>query len=188
MQSSAKNLVQSLPSVKIFYKDAPNDTVKGFDAVHVVEAFDGLQLWLGEVKLYKDIVSAVRDVANELKQHTTIPYLRSEFAAIWRKVDHSHPHRDALLALLENNASMDDVFTRICIPVLLTYDSATVAAHGRTDDAYEAAITSEFEQHYHRFIGVDLPAELKIILILLPMNTKAKLLDQFDAKLKGMAV
>ena len=83
---------------------------------------------------------------------------------------------------------MDDVFTRICIPVLLTYDSATVAAHSRTDDAYEAAITSEFEQHYHRFIGVDLPAELKIILILLPMNTKAKLLDQFDAKLKGMAV
>ena len=179
----------SIPAIsKIFYKDAPNDTVKGFDAVHVVEASDGLELWLGEVKLYKDIVSAVRDVANELKQHTTIPYLRSEFAAIWRKVDHSHLHRDALLALLENNASMDDVFTRICIPVLLTYDSATVAAHSRTDDAYEAAITSEFEQHYHRFIGVDLPAELKIILILLPMNTKVKLLDQFDAKLKGMAV
>ena len=73
---------------EIFYKDAPNDTVKGFDAVHVVEASDGLELWLGEVKLYKDIVSAVRDVENELKQHTTISYLRSEFAAIWRKVDH----------------------------------------------------------------------------------------------------
>ena len=83
---------------------------------------------------------------------------------------------------------MDEVFKRLCIPVLLTYDSATVAAHHRTDTAYEAAITSEFERHFHRFIGADLPAELKIILILLPMNTKAQLLERFEAKLKGMAV
>ena len=179
----------SMPAIsKIFYKDAPNDTVKGFDAVHVVEATDGLELWLGEVKLYKDIASAVRDVVSELKQHTSISYLRSEFAAIWRKLDHSHPHRDALHHLLENNASMDEVFTRLCVPVLLAYDSATVAAHSQTDNAYEAAITSEFEQYYDRFVGTALPAELKIILILLPMNTKTKLLERFDAKLKGMAV
>ena len=179
----------SVPAIsKIFYKDAPNDTVKGFDAVHIVEASDGLELWLGEVKLYKDIASAVHDVVSELKQHTTVSYLRSEFAAIWRKLDHSHPHRDALVNLLENNASMDEVFKRLCIPVLLTYDSATVAAHNRTDAAYEAAITSEFERHFHRFIGAALPAELKIILILLPMNTKAQLLERFEAKLKGMAV
>ena len=179
----------SIPAIsKVFFKDAPNDTVKGFDAVHVVEVSDGLELWLGEVKLYKDIVSAIRVVANELRQHTTIPYLRSEFATIWRKLDHSHPHRDALRPLLESNASMDDVFARLCIPVLLAYDSATVATHNQTNDVYEAAIISEFEQHYHRFIGVDLPAEIKIILILLPMNNKAKLLNCFDAKLKGMTV
>ena len=179
----------SVPAIsKIYYKDAPNDTVKGFDAVHVVEASDGLELWLGEVKLYQDITSALREVVNELKQHTTIPYLRSEFAAIWRKLDPSHPHRDALRTLLTSNATMDVVFTRICIPVLLAYDSATVAAHSRTDAAYEAAITTEFELHYHRFTGAALPAELKIVLILLPMNTKASLLDRFDAKLKGMAV
>ena len=83
---------------------------------------------------------------------------------------------------------MDEVFTRICIPVLLAYDSGTVAAHNRTDAAYEAEITSEFERHYHRFARTDLPADLRIILILLPMHTKAKLLDRFDAKLKGMAL
>ena len=31
---------------KVFFKDSPNDTVKGFDAVHVVESLDGLELWL----------------------------------------------------------------------------------------------------------------------------------------------
>jgi hypothetical protein len=70
--------------------------------------------------------------------------------------------------------------------VLLTYDSTTLAAHRRTDVAYEAAITAEFEKHHQRFCGASLPAEIKIILILLPMNNKAKLLERFDAKLKGM--
>ena len=178
----------SVPIIsKIFYKDAPNDTVKGFDALHIVEATSGLELWLGEVKLYQDFASAVRDVVKELQQHTTIPYLRTEFAAIWRKLDPTHPHHDALQNLLMGNISMDDVFTRLCIPVLLAYDSSTVARHNRTDAAYETEITTEFERHYHRFAGTDLPAELKIILILLPMNTKAKLVDRFDAKLKGMS-
>ena len=177
----------SVPAIsKVFFKDAPNDTVKGFDAVHVVEAADGLELWLGEVKLYQDVASAVRDVVDELNQHTRIPYLRSEFAAIWRKVDQEHPHRAALERLLAGNITMDEVFERLCIPVLLTYDSTTLAAHRRTDAAYEAAITAEFEKHHQRFCGANLPAEIKIILILLPMNNKAKLLERFDAKLKGM--
>lgn len=177
----------SVPAIsKVYFKDSPNDTVKGFDAVHVVEASDGLELWLGEVKLYQDVTTAVRDVVNELNEHTRIPYLRSEFAAIWRKVDQEHPHRAALERLLAGNVTMDEVFERMCIPVLLTYDSTTVAAHTRTDAAYEAAITAEFEKHHQRFCGANLPGEIKVILILLPMNNKAKLLERFDAKLKGM--
>jgi hypothetical protein len=177
----------SVPAIsKVFFKDSPNDTVKGFDAVHVVEGPNGLELWLGEVKLYQDVASAVRDVVSELNQHTRIPYLRSEFAAIWRKVDQGHPHHAALERLLAGNATMDEVFERLCIPVLLTYDSTTVAMHSRTNAAYEAAITSEFEKHHQRFCSASVPSEIKIILILLPMNDKTKLLGRFDAKLKGM--
>lgn len=177
----------SVPAIsKIFFKDSPNDTVKGFDAVHLVQAADGLELWLGEVKLYQNVSFAVRDVVKELQQHTQIPYLRSEFAAIWRKVDPDHPHRDALERLLAGNVTMDQVFERLCIPVLLTYDSATVASHARTDATYEAAITAEFEKHHSQFCRAELPSEIKIILILLPMNNKKKLLDRFDAKLRGM--
>ena len=81
---------------------------------------------------------------------------------------------------------MDEVFKRLCIPVLLTYDCAVLAAHTRMDAAYEAAITIEFQKHHLRFRNARLPNEIKIILILLPMNNKAKLLERFDAKLKGM--
>lgn len=179
----------SIPAIsKVFYKDAANDTVKGFDAVHVVDTSDGLELWLGEVKLYQDIVGAVRDIVDELQQHTTIPYLRSEFAAILRKLEPTHSHYEALHKQLDTSVSMDKIFTRLCIPVLLAYNSTTVAGHSETNAVYEAAIVREFEQHYHRFARACLPAELKIILILFPMNTKAKLLERFDAKLKGMTV
>jgi len=54
---------KTLPAIsKYFYKDSRNDTVKGFDAVHVVASADTLELWLGEVKFYADISRAIRDV------------------------------------------------------------------------------------------------------------------------------
>src|SRR5438552_9569908 len=58
----------TLPAIsKIYYKDAANDTVKGFDAVHVVASSDAFELWLGEAKFYDDALAAIRDVAKELK-------------------------------------------------------------------------------------------------------------------------
>ena len=177
----------SIPVIsKIFFKDTPNDTVKGFDATHVVESPDGLELWLGEVKLYQNVSTAVRDVIQELRDHTTIQYMRTEFAAICRKLDRDHPHHDDLIGLLADNVTMDEIFKRICVPVLLAYDSTTVASYSHSNDDYRAAIFSEFERHYGHFIGKPLPEEIKIILILLPMNNKAKLLDRFDSKLKRM--
>lgn len=171
---------------KIYFKDGPNETVKGFDAVHIVESNDGLELWLGEVKLYKAASAAVRDVVEELQAHTKTSYLRSEFAAICKKIDTQHPNRDAILKLLDPNTSIDEVFTRICIPVLLTYDSTTVAAHSRSTTAYNQEIISELEENFRRFSAAKLPSELKIILILIPMNTKSLLLERFDRKLKGL--
>ena len=178
----------SVPIIsKIFFKDSSNDTVKGFDAVHIVEGCDGLELWLGEVKFYQDVAAAIRDVVKELAAHTEIPYLRSEFAAIWRKIDADCPFRDALRPLLEDeNTTMDVVFKRICIPVMIAYDSETVGISGITDTDYEIAITEEFESILQKFAKSGLPREIKIVLTLLPMNNKASLLALFDKKLKGL--
>lgn len=141
---------------------------------------------VGEILLHA--ADAVRDVVAELVTHTRGPYLRAEFAAIWRKLDPASPHREALRPLLESeNKSLDEIFCRLCIPVLLTYDSATLAAHKRADEAYATAIATEIEQHHARFKAAKLPEEVKIVLILVPMSTKADLLRCFDAKLKGQA-
>ncbi|WP_414446795.1 DUF1837 domain-containing protein [Burkholderia sp. 22PA0099] len=65
-----KELFRTLPAIsKIYFKDSVNNTVKGFDAVHVIPTETGLQLWLGEVKFYESIAPAITDVCGELDRH-----------------------------------------------------------------------------------------------------------------------
>jgi hypothetical protein len=55
-----REVFKTYPAItKYFYKDSSNDTVKGFDAVHVVVTKTGLELWLGESKFYEDIDQAI---------------------------------------------------------------------------------------------------------------------------------
>jgi len=175
----------TIPAIsKIYYKDGPNETVKGFDAVHVVATDEALELWLGEVKFYKSISSAIHDVVEELNQHIEIRYVKNEFMAITNKIDSSWPHAEKLKALLNPNTSLDDVFSNTCIPVLLTYDSTILAKHNQKCDEYIAEITEEFAKFHENFskkLG-DFP--LTIHLFLLPLNNKEELMKSLENKLK----
>ena len=78
-----RQIYETLPAVsKIYYKSGANDTVKGFDAVHVVRAGDGLELWIGETKFYKTLSKAIYDVSKEIVDHLETDYLKSEFILI----------------------------------------------------------------------------------------------------------
>lgn len=169
---------------KIFYKDSSNITVKGFDAVHVVAAGDSLELWLGEAKFYNEIGAAITAVVDELKKHTAQDYLRNEFVAIKNKIDDNWPYADDLKALLRGNTSLDVVFSAACIPVLLTYDSNTVAKHKADSSDYQREIKAEIMKHHASFIKKKPELKVKIHLFLVPLNTKKKLVTELDRKLK----
>ena len=124
LHAAIRQVFCSLPAIsKIYYKSATNNTVKGFDAVHVVTNQKGIELWLGEAKFYKEINGAIRDVVQELHEHVEKDYLKGEFLLIKGKIDQSWPHADQLKRLLDPNVSLDQVFKQVVIPVLLTYDS-----------------------------------------------------------------
>ncbi|NIJ93763.1 hypothetical protein FHT12_002460 [Xanthomonas campestris] len=180
-----KSQVQTLPAVsKIFYKDALNDTVKGFDAVHVVPIYDGLELWLGEVKFYDDVARAIRDVVEELEKHLKADYLRGEFLAITNKLDSAWPHVDKLRLLLDKNTSLDQVFKAFCIPVLLTYDSDVTGKHVSSAGAYLLELEAELREIGKRFAGKTEDIEHRIHLFLVPLKTKERLIKRLDEKLK----
>jgi len=175
----------SIPAIsKIYFKSASNDTVKGFDAVHIVGEPGNLELWLGEVKFYDSISRAISDIVDELKKHTARNYLREEFLWIGNKLDPVTPHFAEIEKLLDRNNSLDKVFKRLCFPVLLTYDSTCVGSHTICDAAYIKAFEKEIRAHYSTLLTKILPANVRIHVILLPLHQKVALVQELDRRLK----
>lgn len=181
-----KQVFDTLPAIsKIYYKDSANDTVKGFDAVHVIATSTALELWLGEVKFYTDIDSAIRDVVAELAKHTEVDYLRGEFIAIKSKIDPNWPQAERLKRLLDDNVSLDQVFDSTCVPVLLTYDGEVTGRHTKHCDDYFKELEAELREVHSKFASSGLPRGLKLHLFLVPLATKAVLIEALDEKLKA---
>lgn len=182
----------TLPAIsKIFYKDGGNETVKGFDAVHVVVTKKNLELWLGEVKFYEDAAKAIFDVVAELTQHLERDYLRGEFIAITNKIDDSLPQAQRLRQLLSHNTSLDKVFDRVCIPVLLTYDSKAVSGHAEVTEGYVKAFTQEVKALHNSFVNKIGSAKLavskvKIHLFLVPLASKKQFVAHLDGELRKL--
>lgn len=180
-----REIYHSVPAIsKIYFKDGPNETVKGFDAVHLVKnAEEQLELWLGEVKFYQDIGQAINAVIAEIKDHLQADYLRNEFMAVIHKIDDGAPYSGFLQSLLNPNNSLDTIVSSICIPVLLTYDSKTVQAHTSFCDDYKRDIEQELRNHHGDFATKLGNVKVRVHLFLLPLKEKQVLLQQLNNRL-----
>lgn len=177
----------TLPAIsKIYFKDSPNDTVKGFDCVHVVAAEEGLQLWIGEIKFYKSISQAITDVIEELKTHTQTDYLRQEFSVIENKIDPNWPYAEALKAMTRQNTSMDTIIKRLCIPVLLTYNSSQFVHHTEACQELTTALIEEVNRQYQNFdykFKEAITKPITVHLILFPLKCKDTLITAMNEEL-----
>jgi len=181
-----RDLFRSNPAIsKIYYKDSHNSTVKGFDAVHIVQNKDSFELWLGEAKFYEDINNAIGAVVGELKKHSDAEYLRREFALITNKIDDTWEYAEKLRLLLNPDVSLDRIFDRVCIPVLLTYESDTVRNYNVLKSEYESLLKTEILNHYNKFSKSDLPKDLKIHLVLFPLKDKKELIKNLHGRLEA---
>ncbi|MEG3615278.1 DUF1837 domain-containing protein [Isoptericola haloaureus] len=181
-----KDFFHAEPAIsKIHFKDSANDTVKGFDCVHLIENDGEVELWLGEVKYYTSVNSAIRDCAAELRDHIEQGFLRNEFVAIVNKLDPNWPYSTQVASMLHQNRSLDQILNRIVIPAMLTYDSRAVSSHSILDEAYIKALEAEAEAAWERFCDA-LPEDFPISLhlILLPLDDKKSLTDALHEKLR----
>lgn len=180
---------KSIPAIsKLYWKDSVNNTVKGYDAVHVIEVGNKLELWLGEVKFYADSDRAIRDVVAEIKDHTQINYMKNEVALIANKLDNKSSHYSTLSKLLDPNTSLDEVFDAACIPVLITYESNALKSHTKATSDYNQALTDEVmsirDILEEKLAPLSLP--IKVHLFLIPLHIKKALLEHLDGNLKGL--
>ncbi|BDR09388.1 DUF1837 domain-containing protein [Comamonas thiooxydans] len=181
-----REVIGTEPAIsKIFFKDAVNATVKGFDAVHVLNTPTGLELWIGEVKFYQSISKAIADVVPELEAHFNDDYLRKEFVLITGKLDPEWSSTNALASLLHRNRSLDDIVSSIVVPVLLTYDSATTKGYTEASMAYKAALEAELQAHHKKFVTKNSVKKVRIELFLFPMASKLDLLKLMNKRLQA---
>lgn len=187
LHAAIRTVFDSVPAVsKIYYKSSHNETVKGFDCVHIVGPIDNLELWIGEVKFYKSIGDAIRDVVKELEEHLETNFLRDEFVLIGNKLESSDEHTEEVQKLISTRRSMDDIFKHICIPVMLTYESDTVKGHKNICDEYCAAFKKEIEKYYTEFCKkADGTLNIHFHLFLLPLKDKDNIVTILDRKLKA---
>lgn len=177
---------KSVPAIsKFYFKDGPNETVKGFDAVHVVQNGTTWELWLGEVKFYAEIGQAISAVIRELEVHMKRDYLRGEFLAITNKIDEAWEGADSLKSLLSNNVSLDKIFKKVCIPILLTYNSETISRYRSETEEFEADFRAEVLAHLAKFTASKLPSNVSVKLFLFPLEDKAELVKKMDEVLKN---
>lgn len=193
-----RQIYQTIPAVsKIYYKTAANETVKGFDAVHVIKKDDGLELWIGETKFYKSISRAIYDVSKEIIDHLETDYLKTEFLLINNKIDPKWPEAESLQKLLAENTSLDKIFKRACIPILLTYESNVTKNSYETGAVYLDSIRDEMRSEYVKMrykldeayqsrFKEKLPLTVHVILI--PLSEKKALIAALDTRLKAMQV
>lgn len=182
-----KDLYKTVPAIsKMYFKDGPNETVKGFDAVHVIVNSEGnLDLWLGEVKFYSNASKAISDVIPEIKEHFAQDYLLTEFIAITNKLDKESPFYDKLSKLISPDTSLDDIFERICVPVLITFNSKVIDKHTKYTTTYKEEMKAEMEKHFKQFesqfkkLGID----IEVHLFLLPLKTKETFVQILNNKL-----
>lgn len=203
LHAAMRQIFKTQPAIsKIYYKTSLNETVKGFDAVHVVEKDEGLELWLGETKFYTDFKRAVRDVLQELELHTKRNYLEDEFILIADKIEDSWQYSEKLKKLLTLNdkTRLSDVFKSVCFPILLTYDSLTIDGHKGCNfpncdknkcttciatSHFVESIESEIRASHNYFLNKCKFEKLKIYVFIVPIKCKSELITKLDTKLKS---
>lgn len=186
-----RQIYGSIPAIsKIYFKDSVNNTVKGFDAVHIINIKDKFELWLGEVKFYKNARKAILDVIDEIQDHTTQDYLKNEKMLLLNKIDidQKSPFHPILSKLLNPNTSLDELFDCARIPILITYNSKTLDKHKKTTEKFNLELEHEvmkfFDYFKNKTLNLNIPIKLHVFL--LPLQGKSVLIKKLDEELKRL--
>lgn len=190
----------ALPVVpKIFHKQNNQDNAKGADSVHIVVDGNDFSIWMGEAKFYNDIKNArlasiVESVGNALQSDK----LEKENSIVTNINDLDHLIGDAILrssikTCLQSSASIDDLKSRLHVPILMLHECAITKACKRLTKDYKDSVIEYHKgraQSYFKKQVEELKAkvflyeEITFHLILFPVPEKKKIVDNFLGNVK----
>jgi len=184
-----RDFMRSIPLIsKIHFKDADNAIIHGFDGVHVVIDNGQKELWLGESKLYDSGTKGIASLLGDLEKHLKADYLRREFALVTTKLPQSNADIEFWREQLHEHQKLETILDRMCIPMVCTYTSTVFQDYDDNTAACYAAFEKECHELHEVFAKGVTNQSLKvdIVLLLLPVQSKPKLVDELHARLKAM--
>lgn len=170
---------------KIYFKDAHNATVHGFDGIHITINGEEKKLWLGESKLYSYGDSGVKELAKDVLNHVNGDYLKKEFELIRRKIPSEIPDIEYWTNLMHKHKNLDEVFNSVVIPLVCTYSSSIFNNHNDNTDEYFEELEKECKKHFNTF-QANVNTDVELLLLLLPVPNKDELNSELDTRLKNM--
>lgn len=183
-----REFFDTLPiSPRVFYKTASNDVIKAFDMVHArFPASGGVELWLGESKLYANTASAITDAIASVSQHIERGFLESQKLLLGPQIPKGTPHYEELIELFQPQTSLDKFLSSAVFVVGILSDSRAAKRAKWIDDGYVEALKEEMTAISQKIEVSALSKKIRIVLLYVPLATKAKLVAAFDSKLKGL--
>ncbi|PVM91767.1 DUF1837 domain-containing protein [Caulobacter radicis] len=185
---------KALPVVpKIFYKQNVQDNAKGADSVHIVVNGDDFTLWFGEAKFYNSIEDYRLDaiVASVMASLST-DKLKKENAIITSVSDLDGLQIDPTLlenirAALSNRESIDNLKSKIHIPILILHECDDTAKSKDYSNEYKAQIKlthqagaeAYFAKQMAKASNVHKYDDISFHIILFPVPNKKGIVDAF---------
>ena len=184
---------------KIFYKQNRNDYAKGADSVHITEDNEGnFHLWLGESKFYKDLVEAISNAIQSIRDLLVNNKLSKEKSLIMNIGDLKQYAKDnnlldsekykKLERILRLDTSLDELKKILHIPISIIYECKITQNTQDITEQYREKI-KEFHYTKAKNIQVKLNRELsevygidkvKFHIILFPIPSKEDVLTKIQ--------
>lgn len=170
---------------RLFYKMRTNDSVTSVDVVHVVMNEENqLELWLGEAKLYDDVQAARYKALSSVEPLWNSEFLTEMKALIGPKIDEQAPYEKELAWLFEEETSLDQIISRIVIPICIAADfTDTKSAKQRTAN-YISSVSAELSAA-KTYMSERIPVEVSFVVIFIPLDCKTKLETAINDRVKS---
>lgn len=158
------------------YSPIEDAEVKGFDAFHLLEYDNHVELWLGEAKFYQNYTQPIQDVLKKISYALSDKYVHKNFLAIMDYQDmfsHSNSRLAKIFSRWEQNPKIniaEEIANEnmiITYPIMIAYQAT---GNGTYEDAVRKCV--EYIETQIKKINIHIAPSFtyKIFFIFLPVN------------------
>lgn len=174
-----------------FYDIQKKTEVTGYDAFHLVQREDDIELWFGETKFYEDCKSAINSVFKSIEKAISDEYLvNTNFTTILQHKGNIEDKTTKLYSILDKwdksiidslEKELKDNDISLIYPVLVTYNSVSETY----SDSIKLAV-EHIKDKYSHISFDDISINFSIFFIFLPIqdvkSTKETIIKWIDTK------